>query len=74
VSIHPLETISTVAAQTDKAEYRAALLLHAALVAHGCKEKLSAHDDYKDLEKRYETAVKAPNGEPVSIASNTESH
>ena len=57
VSIHLLETISSKAPQTHKAEYRAALLRHATLVAHGCKEKLSVDGDYKDLENRYETAV-----------------
>ena len=72
VSIHLLETISTIAPQIHKAEYRAALLRHAALVAHGCKEKFSADDDYKDLENRYEAAVKALNGETVSVALDTE--
>ena len=67
VSIHMLETISTIAAQTHITEYRTALLRHAALVAHGCKKKLSADDDYKDLEKCYKAAVKALNGKPVSI-------
>jgi len=59
VSIHLLETIATVAAQTQKKQDRAALLRHAAMVAHGCKEKLSADDDRKDLEKRYEATFKA---------------
>ena len=72
VSIHLLETISTIAPQTHKAEYRAALLRHATLVAHGCKEKLSADDDYKDLENRYEAAVKALNGETVGVSLDTE--
>ena len=40
VSIHLLETIATIAAQTPKKEDRAALLRHAAMVVHGCKEKL----------------------------------
>ncbi len=51
VSIHLLETIATVAAQARNKQDRAALLRHAALVAHGCKENLSADDDRKDLEK-----------------------
>ena len=73
VSIHLLETIATVAAQTHRKKDRAALLRHAAMVAHGCEEKLSADDDRKDLKKCYEAAVKALNGEPLSIALNTES-
>jgi uncharacterized membrane protein len=72
VSIHLLETIVTVAAQTHKQHHRGAPLRHAAMVAHGCKESLSADDDRKDLKKCYEAAVKALNGEPVSIALNTE--
>jgi uncharacterized membrane protein len=61
VSIHLLETIATVAAQTPKKQDRAALLRHAAMVVHGCKEKLSADDDREDLEKRYEAAVEILN-------------
>jgi uncharacterized membrane protein len=70
VSIHLLETIATVAAQIRKKQDRAALLRHAALVTHGCKEALSAGDDLKDLEKRYEMALKTCNGKPASIAKN----
>jgi uncharacterized membrane protein len=73
VSIHLLETIATVAAQTIRKEDRAALLRHAAMVAHGCKETLSADDDRKDLDKRYEAAVKTLNEESVRIDLNTES-
>jgi uncharacterized membrane protein len=74
VSIHLLETIATVAAQTPAKKDRAALLRHASLVTHGCKESLSADDDRKDLEKRYEVAVKTLNGEPASIALNPETY
>ncbi len=45
VSIHLLETIATVAAQTYREEDRTALSRHAAMVVHGCKERLSADDD-----------------------------
>ena len=72
VSIHLLETIATIAAQTQKKQDRAALLRHAAVVAHGCKEKLSADDDRKDLEKRYEAAFKALKEKHADIASNAE--
>ncbi len=65
VSIHLLESIATVAGQTHREEDRAVLLRHAAMIAHGCREKLSADDDRKDLEKRYEAAVKALDMEPV---------
>jgi uncharacterized membrane protein len=57
VSIHLLETIATIAAQTPKKEDRAVLLRHAAMVVYGCKEKLLSDDDRKDLEKRYDAAV-----------------
>ncbi len=67
VSIHLLETIATVAAQTHRKEDRAALLRHAAMVVRGCKEKLSADDDREDLEKRYEAAFEILNGESVSM-------
>ena len=73
VSIHLLETIATVAAQTRKKKIVPHLLRHAAMVVHGCKEKLSADDDRKDLEKRYEAALEIINREPVRIALNSES-
>ena len=66
VSIHLLETIATVAAQTHRKEDRVALLRHAAMVVRGCKEKLSADDDLEDLEKRYEAAVEILNRAPGS--------
>ncbi len=74
VSIHLLETIATVAAQTFRQEDRAALLRQAAMVVHGCEETLSADDDRKDLAKRYEAAVKALDGEPVRIDLTQESY
>jgi len=59
VSIHLLETIATVAAQTHQKENRDALLRHAAMVAHGCKERLVADGDRDDLELRYKAVAKA---------------
>jgi uncharacterized membrane protein len=73
VSIHLLETIATVAAQTFRKEDRAALSRHAAMVVNGCKERLSDDDDRKDLEKRYEAALEILKREPVPIALNSES-
>jgi uncharacterized membrane protein len=73
VSIHLLETIATVAAQTSRKEDRAALSRHAAMVVHGCKEKLSADDDREDLEKRYEAAFEILNGTPMRTTLNPES-
>jgi uncharacterized membrane protein len=70
VSIHLLETIATVAAQTFRKEDRVALSRHAAMVVHGCKERLSDDDDRKDLERRYEAALEMLNGEPVHAALN----
>ena len=67
VSIHLLETIATVAAQTHRKEDRTVLLRHAAMVVRGCKEKLTADDDREDLEKRYEAAVEILNEEPERI-------
>ena len=67
VSIHLLETIATVAAQTFRKEDRVALSRHAAMVVHGCKERLSDEDDRKDLERRYEAALEILNGESVSM-------
>ena len=72
VSIHLLETIATIAAQTHNKEERGALLRHAAMVAHGCNGSLSAEDDRKDLKKCYEAAVKALKEKHADIASNAE--
>jgi uncharacterized membrane protein len=68
VSIHLLETIATVAAQTHQKENRDALLRHAAMVAHGCKERLVADEDREDLELRYKAVVKALNEKPEGVA------
>ena len=62
VSIHLLETIATVGAQTRDHANRAVLLRHAAMVVHGCETKLSSDDDRKDLTHRYESAVEALDG------------
>ena len=59
VSIHLLETIATIASQASRKEDRAALLRHAGMISHGCKGTISANDDLKDLENRYEIAAKA---------------
>jgi len=73
VSIHLLETIATVAAQTIRKEDRAVLSRHAAMVVHGGKERLSDDDDRKDLDLRYEAALEILNGESVRTAWNPES-
>ena len=59
VSISLLETIGAVLAQTRRPKDRAALLRQAAMVAEGCKLNLSADDDRKDLERRYQVALDA---------------
>ncbi len=59
VSLRLLETIATVAAQTPRAEDRAVLRRHAAMVAHGCRPTLSADGDLEDLDLRYRAAVEA---------------
>ena len=57
VSIHILETIATIAAQTRRAEDRAALHRQASLVSGGCEKMLSAEDDRNDLKKRYQSVL-----------------
>lgn len=58
VSIHILEAIAVVAAQTRNNHHRTALMRHAAMVAHGCQTMLSSEDDRKDLTDRYEAIVR----------------
>jgi uncharacterized membrane protein len=52
VSIHLLETLATIGAQTHRETDRRALLRQARLVSSGCKEQLSAEDDRKDIDER----------------------
>lgn len=58
VSIRLLETIATIMVQTHRTQDRDTLLRHAAMVLHGCTANLTADDDRKDLEQRYQAAVK----------------
>jgi uncharacterized membrane protein len=67
VSIRLLETIATVADQVHGKEDRKALLRQADMVIHGCKVRLSADNDWVDLEERYQKAVKALNEAPAHI-------
>jgi uncharacterized membrane protein len=67
VSIHLMETIAAIAAQTFRKEDRAALARHAAMVVHGCKERLSDDGDRQDLEERFEAALEILNSEPARI-------
>jgi uncharacterized membrane protein len=53
VSIHILETIAVVAAQTHGKQRRATLMRHAAMVVQGCENLLSDDNDRKDLNDRY---------------------
>ncbi len=57
VSIHLLETIATIAAQVRRKEDISALMRQADMVVRGCAARLSAGDDRKDLERRYDTLV-----------------
>lgn len=59
VSIHLLETITTIAGQAVRKDDRRALLKHARMVTHGCRQTLSAENDRQDLELRYKAAVAA---------------
>ncbi len=59
VSINLLETVATVVAQAHRQKDREALLRQAAMVVEGCKRNLSAEDDRKDLERRYQAAISA---------------
>lgn len=64
VSIHLLDTIATVAAQTPDRHDRAALARHADLVVHGCTKALPAEADRQDLQARYEAVVTAIDADP----------
>jgi uncharacterized membrane protein len=67
VSMHLLETIATIAAQTRQQNHRAVLSRHAAMVARGCRKKISADDDRMEFEKCYEAVSKTLNMEPADI-------
>jgi uncharacterized membrane protein len=54
VSIHILETMAVVAAQTRSKQRRATLMRQAAMVVHGCENMLPDDSDQKDLNDRYE--------------------
>lgn len=66
VSIHLIETIATVAVQTHRKEDRNVLLRHAAMVLHGCIDRLSEQGDREDLKKRYDVVIQACNKKAVS--------
>lgn len=57
VSIHLLETIATIAAQTRNKHDHHVLLRHAEMINDGCKQRLTSDDDRNDLEKRYRAVV-----------------
>lgn len=59
MSIHLLETIAAIANQIHREEDREVLLAHARMVFDGCIDKLEVECDRKDIEERYEAAVKA---------------
>ncbi len=59
VSIHLLEAIATVAAQTPEPADREVLMRHAAMVTEGCSQALTAEEDRRDLEARYAAATAA---------------
>ena len=59
VSIHLLETMATIAAQTPDESDRKAILRQAVLVSHGCKQDLTVEDDRLDLQARFDAAVAA---------------
>lgn len=58
VSIHLLETITTIAARARSDDQRAALLRHATMVVPGCEKQLPTDEDRGDLAARYDAAVK----------------
>ncbi len=74
VSIHLLETITTVANRATRKSDRTALLRQADMIAHGCKRELRVEDDRRDLEGRYAAAVKALGRDPARRTLNEISH
>lgn len=63
VSIHLLETITTIGPQVLSEANRSVLLKHATMVAHGCRKTMSTEGDREDLDRRFESAVRVLNGE-----------
>ena len=57
VSIHLLETLATIAAQTTREADRAALRRHVDMVAHECRNAFSGDHDLRDIEDRYQAAL-----------------
>lgn len=71
VSIHLLDTITTVAVQAHRKKDRAALLRQAAMVFHGCKKRLSADSDREALEASYKAVVNTLDEKTVRITVDT---
>ena len=57
VSIHLLETLATIAAQTTREADRTALRRHMDMVANECRDSFSGDRDLKDLEARYQAGL-----------------
>jgi uncharacterized membrane protein len=63
VSIHLLEVLATVAAQTRSKDDRAVLLRHVRMIHEACRRKMDSDNDRGDLETRYRDALKMFEGE-----------
>ena len=59
VTVRLLEAIATIARYTCNQQDRAALLRHAEMIEHDSYESVSQQQDKKDIEERYQAAVKA---------------
>ncbi|UCF90195.1 MAG: DUF2254 domain-containing protein [Desulfobacterales bacterium] len=62
VTIHLLETITTVAARVRGSDARGVLLRHAAMIYRGGKDQAWSEGDREDVAQRYHAAVKALKG------------
>jgi uncharacterized membrane protein len=59
VTIRLLQTIAVIAEAVDRPEDRAALHRHAGMIVRGAREALPEHWDRKEVEERYQAAVRA---------------
>jgi uncharacterized membrane protein len=59
VSIHLLEALATIAAQTTREADRSALRRHMDMVADECRNSFAGDQDLRDLEQRYQIALAA---------------
>jgi uncharacterized membrane protein len=59
VTIRLLETIAVIAGATHRPEDRAALHRHAEMISRGAREGLPEDGDRREVEERYQVAIRA---------------